>query len=70
MSAYEALAHWYDQLTEDVDYAGWADWLERHFRRQSAGVPGAGSGLRHRQPVLRTGPPGLWRGGGTCRRRC
>ena len=32
MSAYEALAHWYDQLTGDVDYAGWADWLERHFR--------------------------------------
>lgn len=33
MSAYEALARWYDQLTADVDYAGWADWLERHFRR-------------------------------------
>ncbi len=33
MSAYEALADWYDRLTEDVDYSGWADWLERHFRR-------------------------------------
>lgn len=31
MSAYEALAHWYDSLTTDVDYAAWADWLERHF---------------------------------------
>ncbi len=38
MSAYEALAHWYDQLTADVDYAGWADWLERHFRKSATPV--------------------------------
>ena len=34
MSAYGALAHWYDQLTGDVDYAGWADWLERHLAKR------------------------------------
>lgn len=38
MSAYEALAHWYDQLTGDVDYPGWADWLERHFARSRVPV--------------------------------
>lgn len=38
MSAYESLAHWYDQLTADVDYAGWADWLERHFQRSRVPV--------------------------------
>lgn len=37
MSAYEALAHWYDKLTGDVDYAGWADWLEGRFR--SGAIP-------------------------------
>ena len=30
--SYEALAGWYDRLTRDVDYPGWADWLERCFR--------------------------------------
>ena len=38
MSAYGALAHWYDQLTGDVDYAGWADWLERHFAKSRVPV--------------------------------
>ncbi len=38
MSAYESLAHWYDQLTTDVDYAGWADWLERHFAKSKVPV--------------------------------
>ncbi len=33
MSAYEALARHYDQLTVDVDYARRADYLERLFRR-------------------------------------
>ena len=36
--SYENLAHWYDQLTEDVDYSGWADWLERFFVRSSVPV--------------------------------
>lgn len=35
--AYEFLAGCYDALTEDVDYARWADYLERHFTR--AGLP-------------------------------
>ncbi|MBR1780564.1 MAG: class I SAM-dependent methyltransferase [Oscillospiraceae bacterium] len=30
--SYEALAHFYDQLTQDVDYAAWADWLETCFK--------------------------------------
>ena len=33
MSAYEALALVYDQLTEDVAYQRWADYIQRHFRR-------------------------------------
>lgn len=38
MNAYESLAHWYDKLTGDVDYAGWADWLERHFAKSKVPV--------------------------------
>lgn len=38
MNAYQALAHWYDQLTVDVDYSGWADWLERHFAKSKVPV--------------------------------
>ncbi len=30
MSSYESLAHFYDELTEDVDYRAWADFY-RHF---------------------------------------
>lgn len=33
MSAYGFLAGSYDELTEDVDYAAWADYLEKHLRR-------------------------------------
>lgn len=29
--AYEYLAQCYDQFTEDVNYEGWADYVERHF---------------------------------------
>ena len=32
MSCYEALAGFYDRLTEDVDYTRFADWYERVFR--------------------------------------
>ena len=32
MSCYEALADFYDRLTEDVDYTRFADWYERVFR--------------------------------------
>lgn len=38
MSAYEALARWYDQLTGDVDYDLWADWLERNFAKSKVPV--------------------------------
>lgn len=31
--AYTALARCYDRLTADVDYQGWADYVERHLRR-------------------------------------
>ncbi len=37
MSSYESLAQYYDALTGDVDYASWADYYEKHFRR--AGRP-------------------------------
>ena len=33
MDAYTVLARSYDRLTADVDYAKWADYVERHFRR-------------------------------------
>ena len=33
MASYEALAGSYDQLTRDVDYPRWADYLEKHFAR-------------------------------------
>ncbi len=34
MSSYDFLAGCYDQLTYDVRYAAWADYIEKHFRRQ------------------------------------
>ena len=33
MESYEFLAGCYDELTQDVGYARWADYLERHFAR-------------------------------------
>lgn len=38
MSSYEFLAKSYDELTTDVRYALWADYLEKHFRK--ADIPG------------------------------
>ncbi len=37
MSSYDALAARYDALTGDVDYAAWADYIEKHFAR--AAIP-------------------------------
>jgi len=37
MNSYSFLAGCYDALTADVPYEGWADYIERHFRR--AGLP-------------------------------
>lgn len=38
MSSYGFLAGCYDRLTYDVDYAAWADYIEKHFRKNS--LPG------------------------------
>ena len=37
--SYRSLASCYDELTRDVNYAAWADYLEAHFRRR--GLPGS-----------------------------
>ena len=34
MSSYSFLAGYYDQLTYDVDYAAWADYIEKHFQKR------------------------------------
>ena len=34
MNSYEALSAYYDRFTEDVGYAGWADFFERVFARE------------------------------------
>lgn len=36
MSAYGALAAWYDALTRDVDYAAFADFYEQCFQQGAA----------------------------------
>lgn len=38
MSSYGFLAGCYDELTYDVDYTAWADYIEKHFSRR--GLPG------------------------------
>lgn len=38
MSSYGFLAGCYDELTYDVDYSAWADYVEKHFARR--GLPG------------------------------
>ena len=38
MDAYTVLARCYDRLTADVGYETWADYVERHFRRQKQPV--------------------------------
>lgn len=38
MTSYSFLAGCYDQLTYDVPYAAWADYIQKHFRRR--GLPG------------------------------
>ena len=38
MNSYSFLAGCYDQLTYDVDYSSWADYIEKHFNRR--GLPG------------------------------
>ena len=38
MSSYDFLAGCYDRLTYDVDYAAWANYIEKHFKKR--GLPG------------------------------
>ena len=38
MRSYDFLAGCYDKLTYDVDYAAWADYIQRHFQKK--GIPG------------------------------
>ena len=58
MNSYSFLAGCYDRLTYDVDYASWADYIEKHFRRR--GLPGktvldlaCGTGSLTRELALR-----------------
>lgn len=58
MSSYDFLAGCYDELTYDVDYAAWADYIEKHFRKNT--LPGrtvldlaCGTGSLTRELALR-----------------
>ena len=58
MSSYDFLAGCYDELTYDVDYSAWADYIESHFQKR--GLPGktvldlaCGTGSLTRELALR-----------------
>lgn len=58
MSSYDFLAGCYDELTYDVNYTAWADYIEKHLKRR--GIPGrtvldlaCGTGSLTRELALR-----------------
>ena len=58
MSSYGFLAGCYDQLTYDVDYAAWADYIEKHFSKSALPIRtvldlACGTGSPTRQLALR-----------------
>lgn len=62
---YDALAACYDDMTADVDYPAWADFIEALFAGSPRPVHGEpfhtvlGPGLRHRHHVFFIGRAGL-----------
>lgn len=48
MNSYDFLAGCYDELTYDVDYSAWADYVENISAAAPAGENRAGFGLRDR----------------------
>ena len=57
--SYGPLAGCYDQLTYDVDYPRWADYIEKHFARRH--IP---AGRCWTWPAAPAPSPGSWPGGG------
>ena len=58
MGSYEFLAGCYDELTYDVGYSAWADYIEAHFRKR--GLPGKTVLIWPAAPAL---SPGNWLSG-------
>lgn len=56
---YDALAGCYDDMTEDVNYPGWADFGKALFPGKAPSTYGIGLGLWHRNHVFFAGRPGI-----------
>lgn len=55
---YDALAGCYDDMTEDVNYPGWADFLEKLFSRGKHPVHTVLEPACGQEPCLFCWPPG------------